>query len=390
MKRVLMLVSIVVAVDFLGMLAARIGPWLRAGESDARVSDVEASQTILFYPTLARQSADGHSWTVPIHGCVFEPETDSVKRTLLAAAIRTAMGSEIDAKDAGTFDARLRLFLVDHKRGKTVWVRVGDQVHQIGTSGPDGHFQGELQLSAAEVEALSRAGQIEDHWLAFQATLGPKDHRRLLGRVLLPPRTGLSVVSDIDDTIKITEVRDRRAMLANTFARPFRAVPDMAGMYRRLAAADATLHYVTGGPWQLYEPLTDFCRAENFPRGTFHMKLFRLTDSSALKLLGSQEEYKTPILKDLLAAMPERRFVLVGDSGEQDPEIYGRIARSNGPQVAAIFIRNVTGEKSDNQRFRKAFDGVPTDRWRLFDKPAELEPLVSRLIEARAAEKQGK
>jgi phosphatidate phosphatase APP1 len=109
------------------------------------------------------------------------------------------------------------------------------------------------------------------------------------------------------------------------------------------------------------------------------MKLFRLTDASVLNLLGSQEEYKTPVIKELLAALPGRRFVLIGDSGEQDPEVYGRIALAHREQIAAIFIRNVTGEKPDSDRFRKAFQGVPADRWRLFNQPAELEPLVSRL-----------
>jgi phosphatidate phosphatase APP1 len=168
-------------------------------------------------------------------------------------------------------------------------------------------------------------------------------------------------------------------MLANTFVRPFRPVPGMAELYRRLAAANATFHYVTGSPWQLYEPLRDFCRDAGFPRGSFHMKYFRLTDSSVLNIFGSQQEYKTRAIEEIVAALPGRRFVLVGDSGEQDPEVYGGIARNHPGQVAAIFIRNVTGETPKSDRFGKAFEGVPPDRWRLFDQPAELGPLVARL-----------
>ena len=276
-------------------------------------------------PAPPRTAALGPS---PFTAASFEPETDSVKRTFLVAAIRRSMGLQLSAQDKQTFDTRLRLFLVDHKRGKTIWVRVGNQAHQAGTSGPNGHFQGELRLSAADFERLTGTGQIEDRWLGFQAVLGPKDNRLFAGRVLLPLRAGLSVISDIDDTIKITEVRDRRAMLANTFVRPFRPVPGMTELYRRMSAAGATFHYVSGSPWQLYEPLRDFCRAEGFPRGTFHLKLFRLTDSSVLNLLGSQEGFKTGAIEEILAALPGRRFVLVGDSGEQDPEIYGRIARA--------------------------------------------------------------
>ena len=73
------------------------------------------------------------------------------------------------------------------------------------------------------------------------------------------------------------------------------------------------------------------------------------------------------------------RFVLVGDSGEQDPEVYGGIARKHPGQVSAIFIRNVTGEKPESDRFRKAFEAIPQDRWRVFEQAAELEPIVSHL-----------
>ncbi len=62
-----------------------------------------------------------------------------------------------------------------------------------------------------------------------------------------------------------------------------------------------------------------------FPNGTFHLKQFRLTDSSALDLLSSQQETKFAAIKPLLDAFPQRVFILIGDSGEQDPEIYGRI-----------------------------------------------------------------
>jgi len=351
----------------------------RSEVAAAGVSDIKSDEVVLFYPTFARAAPDGRSWTVPIHGCTFEPEPDSAKRTLLVTAIRSSMGLKLDAQDKLTFETRMRLFLVDHERGKILWVRIGSQAHQVGTSGPNGHFQGELRLSPDEVESLTRDGQIEDGWLSFRAATPPQDARSFPGNVLLAAPTGLSVISDVDDTIKITEVRDRSAMLANTFVRPFRPVPGMAELYRRLAAANATFHYVTGSPWQLYEPLLDFCRSEGFPRGTFHMKYFRLTDSSVLNLFGSQQEYKTRAIEEILAALPGRRFVLVGDSGEQDPEVYGGIARSHPKQVAAIFIRNVTGQSPKSDRFAKAFEGVPPDCWRLFDQPAELEPIVSRL-----------
>jgi phosphatidate phosphatase APP1 len=62
-----------------------------------------------------------------------------------------------------------------------------------------------------------------------------------------------------------------------------------------------------------------------------------------------------------------RKLVLVGDSGERDPEIYGFIARKYPKRVHKIFIRAVKGEKSDDERFLKAFDTVPREKWLVFN-----------------------
>ncbi|MGQ9574478.1 MAG: phosphatidate phosphatase App1 family protein [Thermoguttaceae bacterium] len=137
----------------------------------------------------------------------------------------------------------------------------------------------------------------------------------------------------------------------------------------------------SASPWRLYEPLRDFCRQEGFPDGTFHMKHFRLTDSSVWQMLASQEEFKTGAIQEILARLPGRRFALVGDSDQQEPEVYGQIVRARREQVAAIFIRNGTGQAAQGGRFQKALAGIPPDRWRLFDQPAELEPLVGPLRE---------
>ena len=87
---------------------------------------------------------------------------------------------------------------------------------------------------------------------------------------------------------------------------------------------------------------SSFARS-SFRRVRMDLKLFRLKDPSALDLLQSQTATKIRAIEPLLTAFPERRFVLIGDSGEQDPEIYTEIARTHRPQIVAVFIRNVTG-----------------------------------------------
>jgi len=70
---------------------------------------------------------------------------------------------------------------------------------------------------------------------------------------------------------------------------------------------------------------------------------------------GSSQELKQNVIKDRMASYPNRRFILIGDSGEHDPEIYGWAASSFPDQVKEIYIRNVTHEEFGNQRLNNAF-----------------------------------
>ena len=182
------------------------------------------------------------------------------------------------------------------------------------------------------------------------------------------------MISDIDDTIKVSEVADRKALLRNTFLKPFEAVDGMAAVYRLWnTEAKAQFHYVTASPWQLYPALSEFIRSNRFPAGTFDMKSFRWKDRKFWNLFKSPEPYKRRVIEPILNAFPQRRFVLVGDSGERDPEIYGALAREHPDQVVRILIRDVTGENSDDARYRKAFKAVPSERWQVFRNAREIE-----------------
>ena len=73
---------------------------------------------------------------------------------------------------------------------------------------------------------------------------------------------------------------------------------------------------------------------------------------------------------------PQRHFVLVGDSGERDPETYGTLARKYPKQVIRILIRDVTGTTADATRYKKAFHDLPGGHWQIFREPAEISPII--------------
>ncbi len=338
-------------------------------------SDISADEEVVFYPTYGRFDEESETWSIPIHGIIYEPEYESRKRNALLSIIRKTWPMEENDLKSQLLDQRLRLFLVDNERGQEIHVRVGGSIFKVGTSEPNGHFRGELSLAADEVEPLA-AEEMGADWLTFEAVTRPSDVRRFFGRVQLIEPKGLSVISDIDDTIKDSNVRNRKVLIANTFLRKFKPAAGMAELYRQCADQGMVFHYVSGSPWQLYLPLAKFIVDEHFPKGSFHLKHFRLKDRSMANLLQSQETHKLSLIEPILEAYPERRFILIGDSGEQDPEIYAKVATKYPGQVMAVFIRNVTEETSDDPRFVAVREQLGEVRFELFDEPELLRTVI--------------
>jgi phosphatidate phosphatase APP1 len=111
-----------------------------------------------------------------------------------------------------------------------------------------------------------------------------------------------------------------------------------------------------------------------FPRGSFHLRKFRLKDDSLFNLFKSSRVTKPPVIEGLLAAYPKRAFILIGDSGEEDPEIYGEIARNHPGRIRHIYIRRATSEILDAERYQTAFAGLPISLWTIFIDPAVISP----------------
>ena len=330
---------------------------------------IKPDEDILFFPTAAHLTDDGGAWSVPVHAWVFEPEEDSLFRRGAVKSLALALGLEGAAAESGIFKERARWFLVDNERGKSFPVTLGGGDQPISPSQSDGHLTDRLVLPR-----IAAGEETTSFRLDYAAVLPPGDPRLFKGLAFFPASQGLSVISDIDDTIKISEVTDKKALLANTFLKPFAAAPGMAEAYQRLTEAGAVFHYVSSSPWQLYPPLQAFMTASEFPAGSFHLRKFRWKDESLLNLLKSSLETKPPVIDSLLKNHPGRDFILIGDSGEVDPEIYGDIARSYPGRIRHIYIRRVTAEPRDDPRYRSAFADLPDDLWTLFDDPADIRP----------------
>ncbi len=338
-------------------------------EGVALGSSIKSDEMVIFFPTSGHLDKQGETWVCPIHGWIFEPEKDSLKRRALLKVAAKTLGLETEGNERALFKERAAQFLVDNERDKTISFQIGPDTFKAGASGANGHFKGEVRLARTKAEAL-----VKKNWLTLKAgkMKGVSGKDLFVGKVQLLAPVGVSVISDIDDTIKISNVLEKRDLLANTFLRPYRAAPGMAERYKGWARQGAAFHYVSSSPWQLYPALASFMKRAGFPGGSFHLRLFRAKDRSLANLLKSSEKTKPPEIEPLLKAFSKRRFILVGDSGEQDPEIYGQVARTFPKQILHIYIRDVLKEGMPKKRIEQCFKGVSADNWTVFKDPGRL------------------
>ncbi|MBL9099776.1 MAG: App1 family protein [Myxococcales bacterium] len=339
--------------------AVRIPPTPPAAADAA--SNLKLDEDVRILPTVGHR--DGDAWVVPLRAWVYEPEDGALVRGATIESLRVALELPPAAATSEFFRARARPFLYDNESAKQVVVRLGAASYALPPTGANGHSEQTLRVPAEGVPA---------GWWTAAVVPRPGDPRSFSGELLLLDDAGVSVISDVDDTIKISEVRDKQKLLENTFMKAFVAVPGMAEAYSRWAGQGAAFHYVSASPWQLLDPLAGFIGEAGYPRGSMHMKLFRWKDATFLSLFQSPIEYKQPILAGLVAQFPRRKFVLVGDSGEKDPEVYAAVYRVYPEQVVGIHIRDVTGETRDAPRYATAFAGVPAERWTIFTDPSTL------------------
>lgn len=337
-------------------------------------SPIKLDESVTLFTTAAwpSQKLPG-AWEVEVHGVIYE----EARRLILSAAFVQALDlnpERLTELERDILKQRAALFLVDNERGKALPVRVGASAHLLSPSGPTGHFRETIPISGDAVMAAAKDGL-----LPLQVLTPPGDTRRFTGfACVLPDGPEPLVISDIDDTIKVTSVRDRREMKRNTFCHPFQPVAGMAERYQEWARnSGAGFYYITGSPWQLYRPLEEFRQAHSFPPGAWHMKQLRLRDPQTIRsLFAPQTEHKLAAIQPLLERWPLRPVILVGDSGEQDPEIFATIARRHPQRIARIFIRNSSGELRDSRRYREAFEGIEPAKWQLFTDAAELPQSV--------------
>lgn len=156
---------------------------------------------------------------------------------------------------------------------------------------------------------------------------------------------GISVISDIDDTIKHSGIGNgAKDIFRNVFIRELHdlTIEGVKEWYGSMAQRGVQFHYVSNAPWQLYPVLTNFFALAGLPKGTYHLKQY---NGMLQGIFEPVAERKKGTLDKIMQDFPKRRFILVGDSGEADLELYTEIVLANPGRVLGVFIRDVSTTK---------------------------------------------
>jgi phosphatidate phosphatase APP1 len=155
-------------------------------------------------------------------------------------------------------------------------------------------------------------------------------------------------VSDLDDTViqsKVTSMLSAARLLLLENARTRLPFPGVAAFYRALAnvrdspngAAVNPVFYVSSNAWNMYDVVSDFLDHQRIPRGPVLLRDWDLS-----RALLRNTDHKTRHIHEILETYPALPFILVGDSGQEDPEIYSEVVRAYPGRILAIYIRDVS------------------------------------------------
>jgi len=178
----------------------------------------------------------------------------------------------------------------------------------------------------------------------------PAEDTEAVATVYIPPETArLVVISDIDDTIMDTGVASKLTMMWRLFVQTAHArvaFPGIAAFCRALhhgvsGQALNPMLYVSRAPWSIYEVLEEFFRIHRIPVGPIlFLREWGLTLQHPLPRRA--KGHKQELITEMLALYGEMPFILIGDSGQRDPEIYADIVGAYPGRVRAVYIRNVS------------------------------------------------
>lgn len=331
------------------------------------VSNISAKERVVFFTTDSWYDAKSHTWNVPIHGRVYEFENRRIVRAVFTELLQRKYGLTADEETQENYLYRTNLLTADNESGKRVVIKLCGKRYVLPKTQANGHFKATIAVPANIVNK-----QASNDTLEYKLVSRPHIKRSFIGKSILVPSEGVSIISDIDDTIKLSYVTDHKKLFESSFFNDFEPVAGMPELYQKWSKQGASFHYVSSSPWQLYEPLDEFLSEYAFPPSTMSLKMVRFKDETFFNLFKSATKTKPQAIDAIIKHFPSRKFVLIGDSGEKDAQVYAQIAKKYPDHIAKIYIRNVDGSDLSDL-YKIIFDGLPQSLWKVFHQAEEIE-----------------
>lgn len=238
--------------------------------------------------------------------------------------------------------ASYQRFETDEVPGIEVVAKIGAQsFHTITDS--EGYYT--FHLSAASIQnyqpKTTRSTDFSVEISLPSARHRCADVKASVVRPALDARFG--VISDIDDTVLLTKATSLLQMMRLTLMSSSKARVAFAGVsafYRALHNNKNPFFYVSSSPWNLYEFLDDFMRLKDIIAGPILLRDFGIDRTKFI--VNDHKTHKLSQITKVLDCYPDLPFILIGDSGQQDPEIYTQCVKNYPGRILAIYIRNAS------------------------------------------------
>ncbi|MBU2949027.1 App1 family protein [Zobellia uliginosa] len=270
---------------------------------------------------------------------------------------RALEDEEIDLSKKGFFTLiwnSYKRFETDEVRNTSIKLNLSDDRVLIGKTDNRGYYV--FNESLENLETLTN----QEGWLNYEisyddSSLGREILRqnRFPGEVLIPSvKAEFGVISDIDDTILHTGVVSSlkwRVVVNTIFKRagkrtPLRGAAEFYNLLHRGKSGESAnpIFYVSHSPWNLYRYLEFFLEENNFPKGPILLRNFPRFMKRKKEVEKPQKQKE---ILNLLKTYPNLKFILIGDSGEHDADIYKEIAELYPNQISAIYLRSVNHKR---------------------------------------------
>lgn len=365
-------------IDMGNALLSRLNPF--SWNPFVRSVNKEGHEVWLLDNTAYRESANS-PWQAKFTAAYFEKDTGE---ELAKAVSKLAWVLNIadDSEERETIAKRLEPFLNYILPAHHASIELcGGTVRQLNPSNFDG-----ISYSNFQITGDYKDGETCDSTVKYVSSSIPCT-------TTFASVSGWAVISDIDDTIKITGTGDPKTVLQNTFVEEPQVVPGMPQLYKQLETflKNPPFWYLSASPYVLYPFLRAF-RKDNYPDGTMQLRETSLMNLASLltSLTAGVKEFKVDNIEKIYKSFPKRKVICFGDSTQSDPESYAEIYRRHPGWVAGIFIRKVEGQavldltgKNRDHRFEKAFEGIPREDWMVFTEPSGVFDKVQEIYKRK-------